>query len=324
VLLLDITDPHLTLQLKITEGIRLLREIGVHRSRMIIAFNKLDKIPDAEKEINEQLNLTVYGIPWICISAEKKININGFLELIAERVRYLKENPPDVVELSRFSRAETVVNRILADSTGLDSRQYLPPFNSLVRTVLSQNTSSSNTTIAYNRLSEQLSINPYTISEVPDNEIIEAIKPSGLYNQKTKTLKTISKIIIDKYGGDVGFVFELPFNEARDRLMEMPGIGPKTADVALMFSANSRVVPVDRHIERIAKRLEIVKKNAGYEEIRTAWQDAATPDRFRELHLSLIKFGREVCTARNPKHNQCVLRNICPYQEQEKKKKIRI
>ena len=102
--------------------------------------------------------------------------------------------------------------------------------------------------------------------------------------------------------------------------MELPGVGPKTADVALMFSVNSRVVPVDRHIERIAKRLEIVPQNADYETIRTTLQDAATPDRFRELHLSLIRFGKEICTARNPKHDECALRNICPYPEKHENK----
>jgi len=89
----------------------------------------------------------------------------------------------------------------------------------------------------------------------------------------------------------------------------------KPADVTLMFSNNSKVVPVDRHIARIAKRLEIVEPKASYEAIRSAWQDAATPDRFRELHLALIRFGRERCTARNPDHEGCVLRNICPYPE---------
>jgi GTP-binding protein HflX len=315
VLLLDITDPLLTLQLKIIEGIRLLKEIGVPRSRIIIAFNKLDAMPDAEKDIEKQLSLDVYGIPWICISAEKKLNTQEFLELVAKRVKYLRENPPDLVELSSFSRAETAVNRVLSEYPALDTGRYLPPFNSLVRTVLSQNTSGPNTATAYNRLTEQIGINPHNIHEAPVDEIVEAIKSSGMYNQKTRTLKAVSKIIIEKYSGDIGQVFELPFNEARDRLMEMPGVGPKTADVSLMFSVNSRVVPVDRHIERVAKRLELVEQNAGYEAIRAAWQDAATPDRFRELHLTLIKFGREVCKARNPKHDDCILRNICPYPE---------
>ena len=315
VLLLDITDPLLTLQLKIIEGIRLLKEIGVPRSRMIIAFNKLDLMPDAEKDIAEQLSLDVYGIPWICISADKKMNTQGFLELVADRVKYLRENPPDLVELSSFSRAETAVNRVLAEYPELITERYIPPFNSLVRTVLSQNTSSPNTATAYNRLAEQIGINPYNIHEAPVADIVEAIRPSGMYNQKTRTLKAISKIIIDKYSGDIEQVFQLPFNEARDRLMEIPGVGPKTADVSLLFSVKSHVVPVDRHIERIAKRLELVEEKAGYEDIRSAWQDAATPDRFKELHVALINFGRKICTARNPKHDECILRNICPYPE---------
>ena len=62
-------------------------------------------------------------------------------------------------------------------------------------------------------------------------------------------------------------------------------------------------------------RDEIVEEKAGYEDIRSKLQDAATPDRFRELHLSLIKFGQEICTARNPKHHQCLLYNICPFPE---------
>ena len=313
VLLLDISDPKLTLHLKITEGIKLLREIGVHRNRIIIAFNKLDEIPNTEEEVAEKLNLDIYDIPWICVSAEKKINIQSFLKLVAERVKYLKDNPPDIVELSSFRRAETTVNRILAAYPNVDNSQYLPPFNALIRTVLSQNTSSSNTVRAYNRLANKISINPYNLDEASESDIIDAIKPSGMHNQKTKTIKTVSKLIIEKYGGDIGYVFELPLNEARDRLMEMPGIGPKTADVALMYSVNSQVVPVDRHIKRIANRLEIVEPNAGYEAIRSAWQDAASPDRFRELHLSLIHFGREICTARRPRHDDCILRSICPY-----------
>jgi len=315
VLLLDITDPLLTLQMKINEGIRLLREIGVHRSRMLIVFNKLDQAPELEEIIGKELSLDVYGIPYMCVSAIEKLNLQPFLELIAERVKYLQEHKPDAVELSPFRRAEDAVNRVLAEYPDVEPHPQMMPFNSLVRTILSQNTASKNTRTAYNRLQDQIGITPINLLEAPEDEIKEAIKPSGMYNQKTETIKAAAKLVIEKYHGDLGQVFNLPFNEARDRLMEIRGIGPKTADVALMFSANSKVVPVDRHIARIAKRLEIVEPNAGYEAVRSAWQDAATPDRFGELHLALIRFGRERCTARNPDHEGCVLRNICPYPE---------
>jgi len=136
-----------------------------------------------------------------------------------------------------------------------------------------------------------------------------------MYNQRTRTLKAVSREIIDKYGGDLQLVFDMTYPEARDRLMELQGVGEKTADVALMFVANHQVVPVDRHIERVSKRLEIVPEKAGYEEIRSALEDGSTPDRFREVHLSMIRFGRETCRARNPRCSECVLNDICPYPE---------
>jgi GTP-binding protein HflX len=316
-LLLDITDPLLTLQLKITEGIRLLQEIGVHRNRILIVFNKLDEALELEHSIGEKLNLEMFNIPWISISAQEKINLQNLLDLVAKRIKHLKESSPDSIELSAFRRAETAVNRILSKYPNIEVSHNLPPFNSLVRTILSQNTTNTNTNKAYNRLSESIGVTPDKIMNTPEEEIKEAIKSSGLYNQKTKTLKAVSELVINKYEGDINKIYDLPFNEARDRLMEIPGVGPKTADVSLMFVSKSKVVPVDRHIERIAKRLGIVSSNADYEKIRTTWQDAATPDRFTELHIALIRFGREVCTARNPDHNKCILRDICPYPDKE-------
>ena len=316
-LLLDITDPLLTLQLKITEGIRLLQEIGVHRSRILIVFNKLDEAIELEHSIGEKLNLELFNIPWISISAQEKINCQKLLDLVAKHIKHLKESSPDSIELSPFRRAETAVNRILSKYPNTKVSHNLPPFNTLIRTILSQNTTNTNTNKAYNRLSESIGVTPHKIINTPEEEIKEAIKSSGLYNQKTKTLKAVSELVINKYDGDVNKIYDLPFNEARNRLMEVPGVGPKTADVSLMFASNSKVVPVDRHIERIAKRLGIVSSNADYEKIRSAWQDAATPDRFTELHIALIRFGREVCTARNPDHNKCVLKDICPYPDKE-------
>jgi GTP-binding protein HflX len=317
ILLLEITDPLLTLQLKLSEGLKLLREIGVDRNRIIIVFNKLDKAPEMESIIVDELKLDRYNTPWISISANKKTNIQNLLQLIGKRLKFLKTNLQDVGKLSTFRRAETAVNRLLEEYQVENTPNYLPPFNSLVRTVLSQNTSGKNASNAYNRLSNSIGLNPYDLDNATDEKIKEAIKPAGMYNKRTKILKSLSRKIIKDYNGEIEPVFKLPFNEARDKLMELPGVGPKTADVALMFSVNSKVIPVDRHIKRIANRLEIVNERAGYEDIRSKLQDAATPDRFRELHLSLIKFGQEVCTAKNPKHHECGLKNICPFPEKE-------
>ncbi len=315
ILLLDVTDPTLNLDMKLNEGIWLLRDIGVSRDRIIVVINKADLDREKAATIGETLELDEYKLPWIVVSAEDKTNVPELLELIAKRVKYIKENPPEPVKLSPFRRAETSVNRLLADYPVPYEKRYHNPFHALVGTVLSQNTSGSNRESAFRSLDRVVGINPYYIDEAPESKIKDAIRSAGMYNQRTKTLKAMSRIIIEKYDGDLNQIFNLPFNEARDRLMELPGVGPKTADVALMFAANRNVIPVDRHIERVSKRLEIVPQKANYEKIRSALQDAATPDRFLEVHLSMIKFGREVCTARNPKHEECPLNDICPFYE---------
>lgn len=315
ILLLDLSDPVLNLDMKLNEGIWLLRDIGVSRDRIIVVINKSDLDPEKAATIGETLELDSYLLPWIIVSAETKENVPGLLDLISKRLKHIKDNPPEPVQLTPFRRAETTVNRILAEFPVQYEKRYHDPFQSLVGTILSQNTSGSNRESAFNSLDSAVGINPYRIDEAPESKIKEAIRSAGMYNQRTTVLKRISRIIIEKYDGNLKQVFDLPFNEARDRLMELPGVGPKTADVALMFAADRKVIPVDRHIERISKRLEIVPQNANYEAIRSALQDAATPDRFLEVHLSLIKFGREICIARNPKHEGCLMNDICPFYE---------
>ncbi len=315
ILLLDLSDPTLNLDMKLNEGIWLLRDIGVSRDRIIVVINKSDMDPEKAATIGATLELDKYLLPWIVVSAETKDKVPELLDLISLRLKHIKDNPPEPVQLTPFRRAETTVNRILAEFPITYEKRYHDPFQSLVGTILSQNTSGSNRESAFRNLEKAVGINPYKIDKAPESQIKEAIKSAGMYNQRTKTLKRISRIIIENYDGNLKPLFDLPFNEARDRLMELPGVGPKTADVALMFAADRNVIPVDTHIKRISKRLELVPEKANYEAIRSALQDAATPDRFLGVHLSLIKFGREICTARNPKHAECLMNDICPFYE---------
>ncbi len=92
-----------------------------------------------------------------------------------------------------------------------------------------------------------------------------------------------------------------PYPEAREELMTLPGVGEKTADVVLLFNAGKHVLPVDRHIARIAKRLELVKDKPTYDTLRLTLEGATTPDKFLDTHIKLIQFGRDICRALNPK-----------------------
>ena len=93
-LLLEATDPKLTLRIKLLEGIKLLTELGVSRDRIIVVINKIDAIPEPTEYLSEELNLDRLELPWTTVSAEERINLDGLLRLITARLKQLKEVGP--------------------------------------------------------------------------------------------------------------------------------------------------------------------------------------------------------------------------------------
>ncbi|UCH56758.1 MAG: endonuclease III, partial [Candidatus Bathyarchaeota archaeon] len=117
------------------------------------------------------------------------------------------------------------------------------------------------------------------------------------------------------FNGDLATVMGKPYHEARGDLMSLPGVGPKTADVVLMFVAGKKIVPVDRHIFRVAKRLRLVREKASYDEVREVLEAASPEGRHEDIHVFLIRFGRETCRARIPRCSECFLEDLCPFPE---------
>jgi endonuclease-3 len=218
-----------------------------------------------------------------------------------------------------LKRAEEILTRLLDHY----ERQWRPrtgdPFRSLVRIILSQNTNYRNEATAYTRLEEIVGVTPRSLTEAPVDEIAEAIRPAGMYRQRSMRLKQVARAVIDRYNGDINEVINRSYPEAREELMTLPGVGEKTADVLLLFDAGKEIIPVDRHIFRITKRLGIVCNNAKYDEVRTALEDAAPPGRHEDIHVLLIQFGRDLCRARRPRCRECFLSDLCPYPNGEQK-----
>jgi len=217
-----------------------------------------------------------------------------------------------------LSRAREIVDRLLSHYEMRWRPRTGDPFRGLVRTILSQNTHYINEAAAFKRLEERIGVTPRDLAGAPIREIADAIRPAGMYNQRSLTLKRVSSAVLEKYGGDISQVLDKPFLEARKELMELPGVGPKTADVVLMFEAGKRVIPVDRHIARITKRLELVPMIASYEQVRSVLEEAADPERYEGVHVLLIRFGRETCKAPRPLCDECFLRDLCPYLERKR------
>jgi endonuclease-3 len=186
------------------------------------------------------------------------------------------------------------------------------PFSTLIRTVLSQATNDKNRDKAFKNLSERFEINPKALAEADLKEIEKAIRVGGLYRNKSRVIRELSRVILEKFDGKLDFIYSLPLEEARRLLMALPGVGPKTADVVLLFSAGKPVLPIDTHINRVAKRLGLVASNADYERVRLVLESFFSLEDYLAAHLLLIRLGRSYCRARNPLHGSCPVKMLCP------------
>ena len=190
------------------------------------------------------------------------------------------------------------------------------PFKHVIITVLSQNTSEVNCIRAYKGLAAKFEITPEALARADQEELKEAIRSGGLYNVKSKRIKQLSKVVLEKFGGDLKSVLSLPKEEAKEKLMELPGIGNKTADVLLTDTYSYReVIPVDTHYDRLAKRLGLVKQNAKYDEIQKALIDFI-PKQKRDRTAGLLwLLAKHTCRAQNPKCYECPINPLCAYEK---------
>lgn len=213
---------------------------------------------------------------------------------------------------SEVERANKILNVLRENFTlpkWVSSRSS--DFETLIVTVISQNTSDRNTARAFENLSKKFPITPEALSKAPTSEIEEALKVAGLYRNKARTIKRLAEIIMEKFGGSLNFIHELPFEEARKTLLKLPGIGPKTADVLLLFRAKKPTIPIDTHIKRVSKRLGFASQDAEYEEIRKSLEALYNPKDYFSVHILLILLGRKYCRARNPKCMECPVNRLC-------------
>jgi endonuclease-3 len=186
------------------------------------------------------------------------------------------------------------------------------PYQTLIVTIISQNTADTNTERAFTALSKRFKIAPEVLANAEIGEIENCIRVAGLYQAKAKTIQTASKTILEKFGGSLSPILALPTEEARRTLMETPGVGPKTVDVVLLFSANKPTVPVDTHVNRVSKRLGLAPADGGYEDVRQGLQSLFEPKDYLSVHLFLIAHGRRTCKAHNPNCQSCPVNAICP------------
>lgn len=151
------------------------------------------------------------------------------------------------------------------------------------------------------------------MSQATNEEIFQLISSCTYPNSKANYLIQTSKIITEKYKGVVPVSF--------DDLLKLPGVGRKTANVLLSVLYREPKMPVDTHVFRVSKRLGLVSKEATVLQTEQELVSNISKDVIPDAHHWLILFGRNTCTARNPKCDTCSLISICTIGEKKGGKK---
>jgi endonuclease-3 len=202
-------------------------------------------------------------------------------------------------------------------------------FECLVRTVLSQNTSDKASQPAHDALMERYGPAgegstadadlAAALAEADAEILADTIRHAGLYNQKSRTIIDLARHVVAEYGGATdfdAFVKDAEPSAVRATLLDLDGVGPKTADCVLLFAGGrAGVFPVDTHVHRIYRRLGIAPPDADHEAVREVLERDVPAEKCGFGHTASIQFGREYCTAREPAcldgPEACPLADLC-------------
>jgi len=206
-----------------------------------------------------------------------------------------------------------VHNRLLNYFGYPEWRNPLPPMDELISTILSQNTNDTNRDRAFNSLKESFPTWEQ-VRDAEEEQVIETIKTAGLANQKGPRIQDLLRQVTEQRGNlDLEFLSDLSAEEASAWLMGFKGVGPKTSAIVLQFSLGKAAFPVDTHIYRVSGRLGLRPGKMSADRAHAHLAQLFPPKTYYAAHLNIIRLGREICSARNPKCAICPLNDICGY-----------
>jgi endonuclease-3 len=145
--------------------------------------------------------------------------------------------------------------------------------------------------------------NARAYAQASDEELQGYIKSCGFFRNKAKNIKAAARALLERHGGEVP--------TSRESLVELPGVGAKTAGVVAIHLGEDTAFPVDTHVGRLARRLGFTKENDP-DKVEAALQALIPRELWRDGHQLLVWHGRRTCFARNPACDRCVVKDDCP------------
>ena len=189
------------------------------------------------------------------------------------------------------------------------------PLHELISTVLSHKTNGVNEEKAFNQLWQQYG-SWQAIADAPVDAITELIAPANYPEVKAPRIKAILQTIIAERGApDIEFLADLPIEQALAWLTALPGVGPKTATLVLLFCFHKPVLPVDTHVHRVSGRIGLIGPRATADQAHDLLLGLLPPDAtlLWNFHHNMLKHGQQVCVWNTPRCGKCVLREVCDY-----------
>lgn len=264
---------------------------------------------------------------------------------MTKRARTAKRRPPDPIRTwaRRLERTRPgLVEDTLAGLASAYGHQAwelrLDPTSELVLTILTQNSADVNAERAFESLRVAFPSNraPEThrpgpgwggdglseapppdwtaVEQAPLPQLVEAIRPGGLAVQKAPRIQAALRTIREARGDySLEFLREMAPLEARAWLTAIGGIGRKTASVVLLFCFGTPLMPVDRHVERVSRRIGLIGPKASADDAHEVYLALLEPDQMYEAHVNLIRHGRVMCHARRPECERCPVAARCRF-----------
>jgi len=178
------------------------------------------------------------------------------------------------------------------------------PYRTLIGCILSARTKDEFTDKAYNALFTKYP-NPQDILAASEEEIRQLIKPVNFYITKARRVKQATAYIMQHFNGRIP--------DDRAKILEVPGIGEKCADIVLSYAFGHNTVAVDTHVDTVAKRLGVCPEDADYEEVKRALETLAPKEKIWNLNNLFVEFGQQICTKNNPKCYLCPIYDLCEW-----------
>jgi len=217
-------------------------------------------------------------------------------------------------------------------------QRRLDPTSELILTILTQNSADTGAEVAFEALrvrypghGEVVAHHPgagwggvglpdgvepdwAAVEAAPLPELVETIWVGGLANQKAPRIQaTLRKIREERGDYSLEFLGNMTAIEARDWLTQIDGIGKKTASVLLLFSFGLPLMPIDRHVDRVVRRVGMIPQKVSVDDAHDLFLGMLEPDQMYEAHVNLIQHGRKICHAQRPEHEICPLRARCRF-----------